>query len=73
VPDTPVSSTKNDYDEGALGVDGVGHVWTYEGSGDYDEACESDSDDDEGSQNTPHVDALRAYSMGCREEEAWKR
>lgn len=46
-------------------------------NGDYDESGESDEDDEEGDGEQVNggvkVNALRAFSMGCTEEEEWKR
>ena len=46
-------------------------------NGDYDEIAESDDDEEEfdGEQSNAgiKVNVLKAYSMGCTEEESWKR
>ena len=51
-------------------------------NGDYDESAENEEDEDEvdedeglgeGEVSCGKVDVLRAHSMGCTEEEDWKR
>ena len=55
------------------------HTYVYTGNnGDYDNAQEDEDEEEEeveegGAGGTSDVNVMRAHSMGCTAEEAWKR
>jgi translation initiation factor eIF-2B subunit epsilon len=69
------STVADDFDFEILGKDGMGYVYCFDANstGAYDDDASSESHENSQAGGGVQIDPLKASSLGCVEEEAWKK